>query len=374
MGNQTPVVIIADHKTTPEGSAIQQLNRTAALAHIDAAAGMPDLHPGRGYPVGAAFYSHSHLYPALIGADIGCGMSLWQSDLAARKTSADKLLRRIGELESPLDDDWLPHIAATGTAADHPYRHTLGTIGGGNHFAEIQRVDAVLAPAQLPPDFDADALCVLVHSGSRGYGGAILRAHIEQHGHAPLAAASPDAAAYLAAHDAAVAYAKANRSLIAARLAQNLGATLHPVSDTAHNQLVHTHLNGVDGWLHRKGAAAADAGLVVIAGSRGSASYLVRPTGRDAGNLASLAHGAGRKWQRGACKARLSGKYRPQELLRNPYGGHIICADKTLLYDEAPQAYRNIEHTIAALTAFGLIEPVLRLTPVLTYKTRGDAE
>ena len=69
----------------------------------------------------------------------------------------------------------------------------------------------------------------------------------------------------------------------------------------------------------------------------------------------------------------MSGKYRPQELLRNPYGGHIICADKTLLYDEAPQAYRNIEHTIAALTAFGLIEPVLRLTPVLTYKTRGDA-
>ena len=194
MGNQPPVVIIADHKTTPEGSAIQQLNRTAALDHIDAAAGMPDLHPGRGYPVGAAFYSHSHLYPALIGADIGCGMSLWQSDLAACKTSADKLLRRIGELESPLDDDWLPRIAATGIAADHPYRHTLGTIGGGNHFAEIQRVDAVLAPAQLPPDFDADALCVLVHSGSRGYGGAILHAHIEQHGHAPLAATSPYAA------------------------------------------------------------------------------------------------------------------------------------------------------------------------------------
>ena len=372
MGNHTPVVIIADHKTIPEGSAIQQLQRTAALDYIDAAAGMPDLHPGRGYPVGAAFFSHSHLYPALIGGDIGCGMTLWQSDLAARKNGADKLLRRVGNLETPLGDDWLPQMAAGGIAAGHPYRHALGTIGGGNHFAEIQRVDAVLAPAHLPPDFDADALCLLVHSGSRGYGGAILRAHIEQHGHAPLVADSPAAAAYLAAHDAAVAYAKANRSLIAARLAQNLGTTLHLLSDSAHNRLVHTHLNGADGWLHRKGAAPADGGLVVIAGSRGSASYLVRPTGHDAGNLASLAHGAGRKWQRGACKARLSGKYRPQELLRNPYGGHIICADKTLLYDEAPQAYRNIEHTIAALTAFGLIEAVLRLTPVLTYKTRGD--
>ena len=111
---------------------------------------------------------------------------------------------------------------------------------------------------------------------------------------------------------------------------------------------------------------------MVIAGSRGSHSYLVRPTGLDAGNLASLAHGAGRKWQRGACKARLSAKYRPAELVRNPFGGHVICADKTLLYDEAPQAYRNIEHTIAALVAHGLIEPVARLAPLITYKTRGD--
>ena len=55
MGNSTPVVIIADHKTTPEGSAIQQFECVAALDHIHAAAAMPDLHPGRGYPVGAAF-------------------------------------------------------------------------------------------------------------------------------------------------------------------------------------------------------------------------------------------------------------------------------------------------------------------------------
>ena len=195
-----------------------------------------------------------------------------------------------------------------------------------------------------------------------------MRAHIERYSHEPLAANSDEAAAYLAAHDAACAYATANRALIAARLAQQLGCAHRLISDSIHNQLT-THRGG---WLHRKGAAPADSGLVVIAGSRGSHSYLVRPTGRDAGNLASLAHGAGRKWQRGACKARLSGKYRPAELMRNPFGGHVICADKTLLYDEAPQAYRNIEHTIAALVAHGLIEPVVRLAPLITYKTRGD--
>ena len=368
MGNSTPVVIIADHKTAAEGSAIQQFTRTASLTHIHAAAAMPDLHPGRGYPVGAAFFSESHLYPALIGSDIGCGMALWQTDLAARKHSADKLLRRIGDLESPLGDDWQDAIADMLGTDDIPFRHALGTIGGGNHFAEIQRVDAVLAPGQLPPDFDADALYLFIHSGSRGYGGAILRAHIERHGHAPLVANSAEAAAYLAAHDAACAYAATNRALIAARLAQQLGGAHNLISDSIHNQLVAR----ADGWLHRKGAAPADSGLVVIAGSRGSHSYLVRPTGLDAGNLASLAHGAGRKWQRGACKARLSAKYRPAELARNPFGGHVICADKTLLYDEAPQAYRNIEYTIAALVAHGLIAPVARLAPLITYKTRGD--
>ena len=159
MGNShSSVVIIADHKTTPEGSAIQQLTRVANLDHIHAAAAMPDLHPGRGYPVGAAFFSQSHLYPALIGSDIGCGMALWQTDLAARKHSADKLLRRIGDLETPPGDDWQDAIAARLGTGDIPYRHALGTIGGGNHFAEIHRVDAVLAPAQLPPGFDADAL------------------------------------------------------------------------------------------------------------------------------------------------------------------------------------------------------------------------
>ena len=177
---------------------------------------------------------------------------------------------------------------------------------------------------------------------------------------------------YLQAHDEALRFAAANRLLIAQRLARAFHCKLLLLSDCSHNRLSSSRINGEPGWLHRKGAAPADSGLVVIAGSRGSHSYLVKPTGKDGGNLASLAHGAGRKWQRGACKSRLADKYRPEELRRNPFGGHVICADKTLLYDEAPQAYRNIEHTISLLTTAGLIEPVLRLTPLLTYKTQSS--
>jgi len=77
MGTQNPqiisenIVLIADSNTWIEGNAIQQLQTTARLPQMRLVAGMPDLHAGRGYPVGAAFFSHGRFYPALIGNDIG---------------------------------------------------------------------------------------------------------------------------------------------------------------------------------------------------------------------------------------------------------------------------------------------------------------
>ena len=71
-------------------------------------AGMPDLHPGRGYPVAPPF-STGRLYPALIGGDIGCGMSLWSTGIDARKATA-KLEKRLGDIDGPLDDSWQPLV------------------------------------------------------------------------------------------------------------------------------------------------------------------------------------------------------------------------------------------------------------------------
>ncbi|CRI63257.1 Release factor H-coupled RctB family protein (fragment) [Thiocapsa sp. KS1] len=73
-----------------------------------AAVGLPDLHPGQGYPIGAAFLCEL-IYPALVGNDIGCGMDLWQADLSRRKFKPERAAERLQGLETPWGDeldDW----------------------------------------------------------------------------------------------------------------------------------------------------------------------------------------------------------------------------------------------------------------------------
>jgi release factor H-coupled RctB family protein len=165
----------------------------------------------------------------------------------------------------------------------------------------------------------------------------------------------------------AVRWAKANRHLIAERFASALNSDVNTVLDICHNSIQRKH----ELWLHRKGAAAADEGPVVIAGSRGTYSYLVQPT-REAETTAwSIAHGAGRKYTRSASKARVRERYCADRLTHTPLGGRVICEDRDLLYEEAPMAYKNIETVIDDLEAAGLIEVIAILRPLLTYKTRS---
>lgn len=124
------------------------------------------------------------------------------------------------------------------------------------------------------------------------------------------------------------------------------------------------------GWLHRKGAAPADQGPVVIPGSRGDYSYVVEPVASDA-SLWSLAHGAGRKWMRTECRERLAARHTAEQLGRTALGSRVICDDRALLFEEAPEAYKSIATVIRALEASGLVRVLARLKPVLTYKTRG---
>mgnify|MGYP006164996399 CR=1 FL=1 len=72
-----------------EGEAILQLEKTAKLPGIKKAIGLPDLHPSRGYPIGAAFFSQSIIYPALVGNDIGCGMALFKTDAKVKELIPD---------------------------------------------------------------------------------------------------------------------------------------------------------------------------------------------------------------------------------------------------------------------------------------------
>ena len=366
--------VVASDTTWMEDAAIAQLITTSQLEGMQRVAGMPDLHPGRGYPVGAAFFSTERFYPALVGNDIGCGMALWQTDLQASAVRLDKPEKRVGNIDGPMDDEEARYKAMT-DAGVQPSGHetSLGTIGGGNHFAEFQQVDTVHAPEALAAlGIDPQRLLLLVHSGSRGLGERILRQHVDAFGHRGLEADTPEAAAYLAQHDAALRYARCNRQLVAQRLLGNVHAEGRCVLDVHHNFVAPSVIHGQAGWLHRKGATPSDAGPVLIPGSRGDHSYLVRPTRECHDTLLSLAHGAGRKWIRSACKDRLFKLMTPTQMGRTALGSRVICNDRQLIYEEAPQAYKGIDSVVQSLVGAGLIELLARTRPVLTYKTRGE--
>ena len=347
------VSLIASNNTWIEGLSIEQLLTTMKLPHMVKAVGMPDLHPGQGYPIGAAYFSRHMFYPALIGGDIGCGMGLWQTDIALGKLSVDKLERRIGDIDDPVKKN----------------KYQLGTIGGGNHFAELQMFtevydENIFASYQL----DRRSLLLLVHTGSRGLGHSILQNHVSKFNHHGLEENSESAGIYLSRHDKAVSFAYANRRAVAERVLVNLRAEGREILNIHHNFLEKVTIEGQAGWLHRKGASPSTQGLVVVPGSRGDYSYLVKPIVNEA-LLCSLAHGAGRKWKRADCRAKLENRYSAQEMMRVKQGGRVICNNRSLLYEEAPQAYKSIDTVVESMQQAGIIEVVAQLKPVLTYKT-----
>lgn len=367
---ETPVRLFASNQSWIEGEAVRQLYATARLEGMRQTVGFPDLHPGKGSPVGAAFITEGVIYPHLIGGDIGCGMALFKTDLARRDAKLDRWAKLPFNLEHPWDESVGDFLAARDLESSE-FDAALGTIGGGNHFAEVQTVEKVLDAAEFAKlGLAKQQLVLLVHSGSRGLGETILRAHVDEHRGEAVAAESMAAEEYLRGHDHAVRWAKANRELIAQRFATKLGATAECLWDGCHNSITRCESDGETVWLHRKGTVDARADFVVIPGSRGTLSYLVKPTGDGESHAWSLAHGAGRKWTRSEARQRMRERFSVTELAQTGLGGRVVCEERDLLYEEAPAAYKNIEAVIADLVAAGLVSVIATLRPLLTYKTR----
>ncbi len=370
LSTTAPVRLFASAQSWIEGEAVRQLYATAKLDGVRHVVGFPDLHPGKGSPVGAAFVTEAVIYPQLIGGDIGCGMALFPTNLVRRDAKLDRWAGLRFNLEHPWDESVVEFRAARDLEPTE-FDTALGTIGGGNHFAELQAVEQVFnAEAFKQLGLGRQQLVVLVHSGSRGLGEAILRAHVDQHFGDGVEADSFAAEEYLRGHDLAVRWARANRELIAHRLVAALGAEAECVWDGCHNSITRRESEGEVVWVHRKGAVVADGGVVVIPGSRGSLSYLVKPAGAGGSHAWSLAHGAGRKWARSDARQRMRERFRVAELTQTPLGGRVVCEARDLLYEEAPAAYKNIEQVIADLVAAGLVSVIATLRPLLTYKTR----
>ncbi len=344
-----------------EGRAEQQLEEIAGWTGVQKIAAFPDLHPGKYGPVGCAVLA-DRIFPQLIGNDIGCGMSLFQLDLPVRKLKLEKALRRMRVLGEPASEGQGWRLEDAGLPTDL-FVTSLGTAGGGNHFCEVQK----LAESDESTGLNTSCLYLLVHSGSRGFGNAVLGA-VPQGAYAGVHGDSNAAQAYLQDHDKAVRWAGLNRQIIAERAAEALRVGLTLLVDAPHNLLAR---HG-DGWLHRKGAAVAGPSFTPLAGSRASASYLMSATGHvDA--LGSLAHGAGRRYDRSSMHGRVRAK--KSDILamqRTPFGGRILCEDRDLLIEEAPLAYKSAKSVTEDLQRTGAARRVAEFHPLLTFKKTRD--
>ena len=343
-----------------EGSAIEQLNSVAKLPEVRSVAAFPDLHPGKFGPVGCAILS-GRIYPHLIGNDIGCGMSLFVLDIPKHKLRAEKAAKKLHALEGVWDGNAEHRLETVGLSPIlHPL--SLGTIGGGNHFCELQTIDSFHdeASAELV-GLTKNSSLLLVHSGSRALGTEVFGRYVDF----PDGLQQHDAEAYLQSHNDAVKWAKLNRQIIAERAAQALNSKCRLVTDSPHNLVEETKR----GFLHRKGSAKADMPFVPIAGSRDAVSFLVKPVNNRSESLSSLAHGSGRKYDRRSMVGRVGGcKSARQQLERNSFGGFVVCEDRQLLIEEAPRAYKDPNQVLADLIDDGLAKNIATLRPLVTFK------
>lgn len=351
------ITIITSEKNWIEDTAITQLKGLAALPGVVHTVGLPDLHAGKS-PIGAVAVTKGVIYPHIIGGDIGCGMGLYATGVECKKFKLDRWVTKLNNIRELAD------IQTVNPYEEPSPIYDLGTIGGGNHFAEFQVVEKVYDQATCAAlELDERQVMLLVHSGSRSYGQSILNEYKDCQG---LAAEGELIQGYLAKHDQALLWAARNRKVVVNKLLGYLGYTpqAQQLIDCWHNFIEQKG----DVYIHRKGAVSAERGPVIIPGSRGSLTYVVKPAGNTEVSAFSLSHGAGRKWARSLCKSRIRDKYDRDTIRQTKLKSRVVCHDTDLLFQEAPEAYKNIDTVIASLLQFGLIHVVATLRPVLTYK------
>jgi tRNA-splicing ligase RtcB len=353
------------------------VQRLADSEGVRRVAVMPDAHLAEDVCVGTVVGTDGTLYPNAVGGDIGCGVAAVSFDVeAARvrdpKTAAQVLSGLYDQIPFVRHDrdraPALPEELRDRPLSSHGLERTrrreaerqLGTIGSGNHFVELQ-------------EGEDGRLWLMLHSGSRGLGQAIRDHHLERCrtgrlGLRFLDAESDSGRDYLADLDWAFRYADASRRRLVDVAAQVVARVLEaePIPGSYlschHNHVRQETHGGETLWVHRKGAIPAASGEPgLIPGSMGTGSVHVVGLGR-ADALGSCAHGAGRRMSRGEARRRIS----VPQLARETRGVFFDHRMAGALRDEAPSAYKDVDHVLRA--QHDLARVVRRLRPVLVYK------
>jgi len=436
---------------------LEQLVNTATLPGIvKYALAMPDIHQGYGFPIGGVVATQlpdGIISPGGVGYDINCGVRLlatqlekeeitpYLDDLASAlyancpsgvgkgghiklqpgeldvlvEKGANWALKRGYATESDLErteENGCLEGADSGKVSDRAKnrgKNQVGTLGGGNHFIEIDTVDRIYdEPAAQQMGIFPSQITVQIHCGSRGFGHQIcsdyvkrLQKAIHQYGLtlpdrelvcAPLS--SPEGKDYLAAMKAAANYAFANRQVLTYHIRRSFEQVLagkiknhhlYQIYDIAHN-IAKIEEHEVDGrrikvCVHRKGATRAfgpgspvlpgiyrDIGQpVLVPGSMGTASWVLVGT-KEAmtQTFGSICHGAGRVMSRSKAKKIVRGTKLREELEKK--GIHVRAGSMPGLAEEAPMAYKDVDRVIEVVHGAGIAKKVARLIPLAVIK------
>ena len=208
---ETNVRLFASAKSWIEGEALRQLYAAAKLEGMRLAVGFPDLHPGKGSPVGAAFVTEGLIYPYLIGGDIGCGMALFKTDLVRRDVKLDRWADLRFDLEHRGTDEvqkFSPSRNLSRRSSTRP--SALSVAATTSPSCRLLRRCLNAGNSSASAWASSNWLCWST-AARADLGESILRDYVDEHQASGSDAESFAAAAYLQGHDLAVRWAKVNR-------------------------------------------------------------------------------------------------------------------------------------------------------------------
>jgi tRNA-splicing ligase RtcB len=381
----------------------------------------PDAHHGYGVPVGCVMATSGTLAMGPVGYDIGCGIAALRSSVSREAATPERVkdfsrlvMKRVGlgagstgqstskerfqeivrggaealgERRGAAERDRIPVEDAWDIPKDSRAwrgQQQLGSLGGGNHFIELQH--------------DGAQLWVMFHTGSRGFGHGLATHYFEKaqaelglsRGQMDLGYFTPQSRSWRSYKNAVAAggnFAIANRLLIgrtvAGAFAETFGGDAEMVYEISHNLVqeeTHPDLFRGPVWVHRKGATRAlpaghpllagtrwaDTGHpVIIPGSMGDFSYILRPLPGAARSLYSVNHGAGRRKSRMGARREIT-QSAADKRMRDL--GVMVNAGGRVPVDESPDCYKPAEEVIRAVTDAGLAEVTTRLSPIASIK------
>lgn len=367
-----------------EDGALEQAKNLANLPFIHShVAIMPDSHQGYGMPIGGVIATEGVIVPNAVGVDIGCGMCAVKTSL--EEINIDTLKIILGEIrdiipvgfkhQKEIQDvnlmpkiEWMEDyniIAKEYNSA----RKQIGTLGGGNHFIEIQKGND-------------GYIWIMIHSGSRNIGLKVashynkkaIELNKKYYSSVPkeyelafLPLDTYEARDYIREMNYCVNFAFANRRLmidnIKSVIHKNTGCSFDETINIAHNYARLENHFGKNVWVHRKGATSArDGEIGIIPGSQGTKSYIVSGIGNEQ-SFMSCSHGAGRKMGRKQATRELNLK---DEIAILDKQGIIHGIRNEQDLDEAPSAYKDID--IVMENQKDLVKILVELKPIAVIK------